>query len=69
MNPTRPVRAKAALERYLASLTHRHRLLDARIEREAHLAWSPRLKRLKRMRLALKDRIATLMRQGKPQVA
>lgn len=57
-------RKPTALNRYLATLVERHRRLDARIEGEAR--WSPRLKRLKRLRLALKDRIAALARQTKP---
>jgi hypothetical protein len=52
------------IERYLASLVQRHRLLDARIESEARLASSPRLKRMKRLKLTLKDRIAALGRRG-----
>jgi hypothetical protein len=57
-------RRKPALERYLATLVERHRLIDARIAREAR--WSPRMTRLKRLRLALKDRIAALARRGLP---
>ena len=54
---------RAAIERYLAALVERHRRIDARIEREARFAWSPRLRQLKRIRLALKDRIAALTRR------
>ena len=58
------IRKPPAFERYLATLVERHRLLDDRISREAR--WSPRLKRLKRLRLALKDRIAALTRRHVP---
>ena len=58
-----PIRTKSALERYLTRLVKRHRRLDARIETESRFANSPRLKQLKRLRLALKDRIAALSRQ------
>jgi hypothetical protein len=57
---------RLGLDRYLASLTQRHRLLDERIEHEARLASAPRRKRLKRLKLALKDRIAALGRTGQP---
>ena len=57
-------RKPPAYERYLATLVERHRLIDDRISQEAR--WSPRLKRLKRLRLALKDRIAALVRRRVP---
>ncbi|MDB5669252.1 MAG: hypothetical protein JWO25_211 [Alphaproteobacteria bacterium] len=60
---TAPTSNGSALERYLKSLILRHRMLDARIDTESRFAGSPRLKRLKRLRLALKDRIAALSRR------
>jgi len=60
INPA--ARGKTALERSLAALVRRHRQLDARIEREARLAGSTGVAHLKRLRLALKDRIAALRR-------
>lgn len=47
-------------------LTHIHRRLDEAIAREMSQRWPNSLKllRLKKLRLAVKDRLATLMRRS-----
>lgn len=58
--------APGAIQRYLRSLVRRHRALDEEIRLAARtsLGTSPSVAVLKKMRLALKDRIATLSRQA-----
>ena len=62
--PLEHVRLQGPLLRYLTSLIRRHRALDEEIrdETRASRGNSQRLGALKRMRLALKDRIALLDR-------
>lgn len=58
-----PAPRPEAAGRYLRTLMRRHRALDERIDREARAGLAPasRLSALKRVRLALKDRIAWLL--------
>ncbi len=52
---------------YLKSLLEEHRNLDRMIDSEAKLPapWSPKLQKMKRARVALKDRIASLKRNSR----
>lgn len=58
------------MNRHLAGLIKRHRAIDAQISRQsrARAPSSLTLRRLKQMRLVLKDQIALLSRGRQPQI-